>query len=485
MNSSERLFIALLILASAVTMAAGQERFRKTPPLPESRQELELPSVERQVLQNGLSVAVASFPSQGMVTIQLIIRAGEADSPSRLPGLAAITARMVGKGTSILSADDISNLFESIGADFSASVTMEHTLIKVQVLDEFLDRALLILRQVLLEASFSEKQLTAAKWDCYYELRNKRRNGETAAMRQLIRLLFPGHPYMTATYHEDVIRFIEMDDVRSFFDRFYRPDNSIILITGDVEASSIVRKIGQHFNMWKAQPVYHQPPPPPVPNRKLRLCFMEMPALRDPTLFMGNSVPFPATDQDYFPFVVLNQILGGTTSSRLFMRLREAKGYAYYAFSETEFYMAGGLYWIRARSNKEDINNVIREVLNEMQSVTLSGFSPVEIEQAKSYLVGNFPLRIEKSEDFAGRLAAVIALDLGDAHWKKSIDNVMLVSLQRVEDAAVKYLSAPPIIVVAGRAEVLNELSREFDNIEVFDQTGSFKRILTKGDDPK
>jgi Predicted Zn-dependent peptidases len=217
-----------------------------------------------------------------------------------------------------------------------------------------------------------------------------------------------------------------------------------------VEAASIVRKIGQHFNMWKSQPVYHQPLAPPVPNVKMRLCFMEMPALRDATLFMGNSVPFPATDQDYFPFVVLNQILGGTTSSRLFMRLREAKGYAYYAFSETEFYTAGGLYWIRARSKKEDINNVIREVLSELESVTLSGFTPGEIEQAKSYLVGNFPLRIERSEGFADRLAAVVALDLGDAHWKKSIDNVMLISLQKVEDAAVKYLSAPPIIVSAG-----------------------------------
>ncbi len=476
---------AVLLLVSTAVWSAGQEKFRKTAPLPEARQEIALSPISSETLQNGLGVVIVPFPSQGLVTIQLIIRAGESDSPERVPGTAAITSRMIGKGTSVLSADDVSSLFESIGAEFSVGVTMEHTVIKLQVLNEFLDRALLILRQVLLEAEFSEKQLTAARWDCYYDLRDKRRNGEAAALRQLVRLLFPDHPYRTAAYPEDSIRFVGLGDVKSFFDRFYRPNNAIFLVTGDVQPAPITAKIGQHFNMWKPQPIIHQTIPVPVPNQKQRICFMEMPSVRDALLFMGNTVPFPAAGQDYFPFVVLNQILGGTTDGRLFMRLREAKGYAYYAFSETEFYTSCGLYWIRARSNPEDINRVIDEVQSELESIILTGFTPREIEQAKSYLVGNFPLRIEKPGDFADRLAAVQALGLGDAHWNKAVDNIMLVSLQKVVDTAVKYLAPPPVIVVVGKSGVLDELCREFDNIEVYDQSGSYKRTITKGDNSK
>jgi len=474
-----RILIGLLVLASTVN---AQERFRKTPPLPEPRQELKLPAIESHVLANGLTVTAANLPGQGIMTITIIVRAGDAHSPPKLPGLAAVTARMVGGGTKVLSAADIENFIEETGTDFSVSVTMEHSLFKIHVLEEYLDRMLVILRQIFLEPVFTERELTAVKRTYYYELREKRSNGEVSGMRQMVRLLFAGHPYMKATYAEDVIKFINLRDVISFYSAYYRPANIVFLVTGNMGLNSAVRKISQHFNMWPAHPVEFWQPPPPVANEKNRICFMEIPMARDATVFIGNSLPFTASDPDYFPFAVLNHILGGTTSNRLFMKLRESKGYAYYAFSETEFYLAGGLYWIKARSKLEDVNNIIRETINELKNISSAGFSPNEIEEAKSYLIGNFPLKIERPADLAETLAAITALNLGDSHWHRAIDNVMLVNLERVEEVALKYMSAPPVVLVLGKADLLTELIKEFPAIEVFDQFGSPKFVMTKGE---
>ncbi|HYA48940.1 MAG TPA: insulinase family protein, partial [Burkholderiales bacterium] len=198
--------VAAALAGGAARPAAGQERFRRTPPLPDPFRELKLPAIETAELSNGLVVAVTRRPGFPVVTIQMVVLAGEADSPPNLPSVATLTARMIGRRTKEYSADDLENMVESIGGDFSVSVSMDHTVLTFHAPAEYLDRALELLRLMILSPEFPELEVATAKRVVSYELRDLERDQEFLGRRQLLRVLFSGHPYGSSTFSWDVIR---------------------------------------------------------------------------------------------------------------------------------------------------------------------------------------------------------------------------------------------------------------------------------------
>jgi predicted Zn-dependent peptidase len=479
------LYLLLLAAAAAVSppWLGAQERFRRTPPLPDAApQELKLPPIERISLPNGLSVATAYRPGSQLVTLQLVVRAGEVDSPPALPSVAALTARMIGKGTKLLSADAIGDMIESIGADYSVDVLMDYTVFTFHVLEEFLDRALSVLRIMVLDPQFTERELASVKRAAYYDLAGRKKNPEFLGWRQFLRMLFENHPYQTATYAEDVIKFVSAKDVASFYSRFYRPDNAVILLSGTIDRATVVQKIGVHFAPWVRQPIERAVPAPPPPNARDRICYVEDPEAAEATIFVGNLI-MPASDPDFFPFFVLKQVLGGTTRSRLFMNLRESKGYAYYAFSETEFFRSCGVYWARALVRPEFIVPAAWEIVREIKALSTAAPVPAEIEEAKSFLIGNLPTRFESLDGYADWMARAVALELDDGQWDKGPERLKLVNVESVRAVAQNYLARKPLVVVVGRPDWLDRFLRDFETVEVYDTSGTLKRTLRKGEE--
>jgi len=470
------------VAATSPDIAGAQERFRRTPPLPAAgTQELRLPLVERVSLPNGLTVATAYRPGSPLVTLQLVVRAGEADSPAERPGVAALTARMIGKGTKLLSAGAIEDMIESMGAVYSVDVLMDYTVFTFHVLEESLERALAVLRSMVLDAQFAERELATMKRTAYNELSDRQKDPEFLGWMQFLRALYESHPYKTATYAGDVIKFITAKDVAAFYDRYYRPDNAAVLVSGAIDGAAMGKKIGLQFATWVRQPVERAAAAPPPPNGRDRVCYIEDPAAADATLFVGNII-MAASDPDFFPFLVLKQVLGGTTRSRLFMNLRESKGYAYYAFSQTEFFRSCGVYWARARVTPEFIVPALREIAREIKAMSTEAASPAEVEEAKSFLIGNLPARFESLEGFAEWMARVVALDLDEGQWDKGPERLKLVTVERARAAAQKYLSGKPLVVIVGRPEWLGLYLREFDTIEIYDKGGALKTTLNKGE---
>lgn len=476
------LFALAVVAAASPALAGAQERFRRTPPLPAAQpQELKLPPIERVTLPNGLSVATAFRPGSPLVTLQLVIRAGEADSPPDRPGVAALTARMIGKGTKLLSASAIDGMVESMGAEYSIDVLMDYTVFTFHVLEESLERAIFVLRFMVLDAQFTERELAALKRTTYYELSDRKKNPEFLAWRHFLKTLFENHPYQTATYTEDVIKSISQKDVVSFYDRFYRPNNAVVLVSGTIDGPTVGKKIGLHFATWVRQPVERAVTVPPPPNARDRVCFVEDPNATDATVFVGNMI-MAASDPDFFPFLVIKQVLGGTTQSRLFMNLRESKAYAYFAFSQTEFFRSCGVYWARALVKPEFIVPAVREIAQEIMAMSTGGATPTEIEEAKSFLIGNLPTRFESIEGFAEWMARVVALDLDEGQWDKGPERLKLVTVERARAVAQKYLSGKPLVVLVGRPEWIGLYLREFDSIEVYDNGGALKTTPRKGE---
>ena len=481
-NQAVRTILITGVAALSLSLPApAQERFRRTPPLPDSqRLELKLPPVEMFSLPNGLTVATARRPGSSLVTLQLVVRAGEADSPPDRPGLASVTAQMIGKGTKMLSADSLENWIESLGGQFSAAVFMDYTVLTLTVLDEALDRAIYVLRLMTLGATFSEHELAVVRRIAYWQLYQSKKDPEVLAWRQLLSVLFAGHPYRAATYNEDVIKYITARDVADFYGRFYRPGNAAILVSGNIDGAAVAQRVGSHFGAWTGPSSERIVPPPPPTNDRARICFVEAPESAAATVFAGNLI-MGSSGRDFFPFLVLKQILGGTARSRLFMNLRESKGYATYAFAEMEVFDSCGVYWVRALVRPESTVPAVREILGEIAALASVPAAPAEIEEAKSYLVGSLPLRFESSLGFSEWMARYVALGLGQSQWDKGPEELRLVSAEQVGEAARRYFSATPVVVIIGRPEWLGAYLGDLDAVEVYDTGGKLRTILHKG----
>ncbi|MBN2408712.1 MAG: insulinase family protein, partial [Candidatus Aminicenantes bacterium] len=350
-----------LFLASSL----AQDRFRKSPPIPDPLLELRLPRVDSMTLMNGLTVAVAPRSSQPFFGLELVIMAGESQSPDALPGLASFTAEMLTRGSSLISAADLQDRIESIGGTLSVSTTADCTYFSFQFLEDYLDQAMDILGLVVLQPDFSDREIVTLRRVLSYDLRQKQRDPEFVGRRQLLRILFNEHSYRRICFSEDAFRSISRRDVQSFYNRYYRPNNAVVVLTGNLNLAVAVRKISHVLNTWPRKEVERLPLPSPEIWNDEKICFVDLPRAREATLIAGNII-FPLGDPDYFPFAVLNQALGGTPFSRLFMNLRETKEYAYNAFSQMDLFRGGGVYVVTARVIPSAVFASGGEILSEI-----------------------------------------------------------------------------------------------------------------------
>ncbi len=331
------LIISILILLLWETPLFSQEKFRKSPPYPEPLAELKLPEIKPSFLTNGLGVAVIHRDDLPVISLKLIIFAGESPSLRELPGMATLTANMLSRGVSYLTSSQIEEIIESVGGYFSTYTYPDYSVFSFTFLEEFLDNALDLMSRMMLRPTFLRREIENIKRIMYYDLREKNKDPEFVAERQLSRLLFRNHPYKKSTFNEDVIKNLNQRALVSFYNRYYRPNNSLLVLTGNLNLQTATRKVSRYFSAWRRKKLENPSFPPLKPYDKEKICLIDLPEAKDSTIYLGNIVS-PLSGQDVFPFMVLNQVLGGTHTSRLFMNLRESKGYAYYAFSELDFF---------------------------------------------------------------------------------------------------------------------------------------------------
>lgn len=474
----------LAIVFAAPFLAGQQERFRKTPPPPELlQQELGLPVLTAPtILSNGLRVSVAYRESAPFTGLELLVNAGESVSPDAEPGLATIAASLFSRGTQGRSAAEIEELVESLGGTLFVTVHQDYVRISFHILQENLDPALDLLAQMLLQPQVSEREIANVRRMITYDLQEKEANPEFVAKRQLYRLLFKGHPYEKFAFSRDLLRAWTPREILDFFDRYYRPNNAHLIVTGNLSLSQATRKISHVLNTWAPRDI---PGPPLKPVRapdKDRIGLIDLPQARDAcTIFVGTAFP-PPDPADRFALAVLNQVLGGSLSSRLLMNLRESKEFANYAFSEVDMFRMGGLLFIRARVLPDKVVPALQEIRKEVRALaTTRPALPAEIEPAKTYLLGNFPLGLERFEQFTARMADIIALGGGEELWNGYYGRVMLVDADRVFDAAQKYLLPLPFVaVIAGdRASLTGQLAA-LEAYDIYDSKGQFLSTWTK-----
>ncbi len=458
---------------------SAQERFRRYVPDPDPLPLLNLPDIEPITLANGLGLTVIRQNKTPVMHLRMAISVGANSSPENLPGMATFTANMLNRGAGSLNSVQIEEAIESIGGKLDTAIYPDYTLFSFSFLEEYLDKALEVLSKMFMEPTFLKLEIENIKRTMFYDLRQKITDPEFLAKKILYHVLFRNHPFRNIMFNDDVIKNYDRDALFSFFNSYYRPNNAQIVLIGNINLNTATRKVSHYFNEWQKKDIEKKVVPSPQPNSATKICFIDLPREKDATIYLGNILS-PEVKDNMFPLLVFNQVLGGTPYSRLHMNLRESKGLAYWTFSEVEFFYQFGLIFIRAKVQPESIYSSITEIIKEIQNVSQNRIPNSDIERAKSYLIGNFPLTINTMNQFALRISEKIVYKLGDELWNNYYESLSLVNSDDVFKTVNKTSLLTPVVVIVGDEEKLKDHLNNFEEVEFYDQNGTLLYKIKK-----
>jgi zinc protease len=392
------------------------------------------PLAHREVLPNGVVLLVAERPVIPIVVVQLYLRAGSVYDPPDAGGLANLTADMLTRGTAKRTGPDLDRAIEFVGGSLEGEAGRDGATVSLSVLKKDLRMGLDLLVEVLLTPAFPEAELKRRSEEIAAAIQRSEQEPETVAARAMALLLYPGHPYSrpVAGTVESVKR-ITRDQIVGFHRDNYRPDAAIIAVVGDVTRDEVQRELLASLGTWAApatpRPVI--PPAPASPPVESRVIHRDLTQATVSLARPGIKQDHP----DYFPLVVANYILGGGSASRLYTKVREERGLVYSVYSSLGPGRYGASYFVGLQTRLDVVDEAVRVVRDEMTRMSREAVTQRELDLAKSYLIGSYPLRTDTSGKMAGLLVAVednqLGLDWPD-RFKAGVSRVTAADVRRV-----------------------------------------------------
>ncbi len=351
-------------------------------------------SIERKALPNGLVLVAEHMPHMRSVAIGIWVRAGSRGEPSELNGIAHFIEHMVFKGTSRRSAEQIAREMDSVGGLLDAFTSKEMVSFNAKVLDENLPIAFDVLSDLVLGPVFADEDIGKEKQVILEEIRMEDDNPESLAHEMLTQSFWRGHPLGAPILGtRATVRRFTRASVVNCFQRWYTPANTVITAAGNVHLESLLKLVGKSFAGLKSKP-RPSPNSRTAPHTHARLITRNKPALEQAHITLA--VPsYPLVHPRRYAASVLNNILGGSMSSRLFQNIRERQGLAYAVFSELNPYSDAGMLSVYAGTSRSTTERVLRSIAGEFARLKKELVAPEELRRAKDQLKGSLVLSLE------------------------------------------------------------------------------------------
>lgn len=397
------------------------------------------PLAHREVLPDGAVLLVAERPAIPIVVVRVSVPGGAVRDPADGLGLANLTAELLTRGTARRSGPELDRAIEFVGGSLEADAGRDAATISLSVLKKDLPLGLDLLAEVLLQPAFPPDELVRKVADIQAALRRSEQSPETVAGRTLGPLVFPGHPYgQPAAGTVESVGKLTREQVVAFHRLHYRPDGANIVVVGDVTVAEIRPALLQRLSGWTAPATALAPIPRPTATVAASSRRISR-DLSQTTVLLGRP-SIGQDDPDYFPLAVATYVLGGGSASRLYTRVREEKGLAYSVFAAAQPGRYGASYLVSLQTRTDGVTEAVRLVQEEMARMAREPVSAAELDLAKSYLIGSFPLRLDTSGKLARFLEGVEELGLGLDYPERYKERIARVTAAEAQRVAAKYL---------------------------------------------
>jgi len=446
------------------------EDYRRQPPAPLPPRALNLPTPVEATLENGLRVVVVEQSRLPLVSFRLALRAGDAFDPPELPGLADMLTSMLVEGTESRTSRQIAEEVARLGATLNAGATSDYTTVAASALASFADDVLGLLADVTLRPSFPENELALAKANAQQNLIAQRAQPSFLASEAVARVIFGEHPYSVVSPTPESIEATTRDALLAEHRAKFVPNNAVLFVVGDVRRAEALARAEELFGGWRPGEV-SEPEFPAPPARDARSAYLvNRPGSAQTNIVVANPC-IRRTDPDYFPLIVMNTVLGGTASARLFMNLREEKGYTYGAYTQLDARRYAGSFRATTEVRNAVTGPSLKEIFYELERVRAEDVSDKELTDAKTYLTGTFPIRLETQEGLVDQLVQIRMNGLPPDYLQTYRDNVQRVTKDEVRRVAARYVTPDraAIVVVGDAAEIREQVAPFAPRLEDFE----------------
>jgi zinc protease len=405
------------------------------------------PIARREVLPNGIVLLVSERPAVPIVAVRAYFRAGSAFDPPDAPGLANLTASLLTRGTTARTGEDIDRAIESVGGGLEAAASRDGITVSLAVLRKDLASGLDLLADVVRRPSFPEPELARRKKETQAGIQRSEESPNAVADRELMRLVYLGHPYgHPVEGTRESVGALTREQVLGYYAGHIRPDTAIIAVVGAVSLDEARREIVVRFGDW-SRPAPQPPAAPAGPATSAPQASMITRDLSQTTVAMGRRA-IRQDDPDYFALVVAGYILGGGMNSRLYVRVREEHGLAYAVYSHVVPGRYGSAALVGLQTRTAEAARALAIARAEMARLAREPVSPRELELAKAYLVGSFPLRLDTSSKVSNFLVGVEEQGLGLDYAERFRQRIAGVMAEDVRRVAARYLEPETFAVV-------------------------------------
>ncbi len=404
------------------------------------------PPITTETLPSGLRLVSETMAEVRSVAVGFWVGAGSRDEPEEIAGASHFLEHLLFKGTPRRSASDIAEALDEVGGDCNAYTTKEYTAFYVRLLSEHLALGLDILSEIMWDPALRPADLEAERTVILDEILMHLDEPADLVVEHCFGALFPGHPLgRDALGDARSVGRVSVADVRGFFERHYRPKNMVVSVAGDCAHDEVARALEERFagRPGGEAPARSAPGEPVEP-----LVIVHRPTEQAHLALGIRSVS--RFDEDRWAYSVLNHVLGGGMSSRLFQKVREQRGLAYSIGSERLAYEDAGSLCVVAGTAPDYAHEVLQIVTDELELLAESGISERELAVAKGNLRAEALLACEDSGARMSRIGAGLLLH-GEA---KTVDELLAlieaVDLDDVGRVARALVAAPRTLAVVG-----------------------------------
>jgi zinc protease len=482
---TNRALTTALTLALAASVASAQQPqtlkgvvIKGKTPINKEVLKVAMPKAYETELGNGLRVIALENHKLPTFAMQMVILSGGLSDPADQPGAAQYTAAMLREGTKTRSSRQIAEAVESLGATLNAGSGLSSPISAITVggLTENFDQIMGLFADVILNPSFPADDLNQLKSRASAQLRAQRSQSEFLANEMFLKTMYGAHPAGRIALSPAQIQSLTPDTLKKFYAANYKPNNAIFAIVGDVNPTEVVAKLEKIFGTQHGSWTRGDVPQPDLPKvnepGSSKIYLVDRPGSEQTNLILGD-LAIERNDPDYYALDVMNQILGGGASARLFLNLREDKGYTYGAYSGFTAAKYRGVFRANTEVQTKVTKGSMDELIYEFKRIRDEKTPDDEFDRAKRTIVGGFALQLESPQSLLANVITQKIYNLPADYWDTYPQKIAVVTADDVQRVAQKYLDLAKLQIVAvGDAKQIAGVMKQFGGVELYDTEG-------------
>jgi predicted Zn-dependent peptidase len=448
--------------------------FRATAPAPGAEPQFKVPGFKHFKLKNGLEVILAEFHDLPLVDLNLVVKAGGGANPPELAGLAEMTANMLDEGTKTRSAIEIADELAVLGATLATASSWDASNASLSTLAKNLDGALALWADVVQNPAFAEQEFTRVRDNLLTAISRRKDSPPIIATLAMSKVLYGDrHPFAwPMTGVEASLKKLTVADLRKFYESYYRPNNAVLIVAGDVTEAQLRPKLEGALKGWKTRDVPGRKPPAPAAAARTKIYLIDKGNAPQSSIRVGL-IGIERTNPDYIPVTVMNLILGGGFY-RLDLNLREGKGWTYGARSTFDARRTPGPFSAGGEFVATHTADSVAEILKEVNTIRDTDVTVAELSRAKDQIIKSFPARFATRAATSAQLAELAVYGLRDSYLTDFTRKIAAVTKEDVRRVARKYLPSDKLaVVVVGDQKSLRDGLAKIAPVELRDLDGN------------